>query len=63
MFELRDAIRIVGIIVGVVIAMLAGDYLGYKIGRWKLALILAAVTLVTIVAFTIYSAIKLSTQG
>ncbi len=62
-FELKDAIRIVGVVVAIVIAMLVGDYLGYKIGRWKLALILAIVTLATIVAFTIYSAIRLSTQG
>lgn len=60
-FELKDAIRFVGVIVAIVVTMLLGDYLGYKIGRWKLALILAILTLVTVVAFTIYSAIRLNT--
>ena len=59
-FELKDAIRFVGLIVAIVVTMLVGDYLGYKIGRWKLALILAVLTLVTVVAFTIYSAIRLA---
>ncbi len=59
-FELKDAIRFVGLIVAIVAAMLIGDYLGYKIGRWRLALILGVVTLVTIIAFTLYSAIRLA---
>lgn len=59
-FELKDAIRFVGVIVAIVATMLIGDYLGYKIGRWRLALILGIVTLVTVVAFTIYSAIRLA---
>ena len=35
--ELEIAIRVVEIIVAAVLMMLLGDYLGYKIGRWRLA--------------------------
>lgn len=60
MFELKDAIRFVGIIVAIVASMLLGDYLGNRIGRWRLAAILGILTLVTIITFTIYSAIMLA---
>ena len=58
--ELRTAISIVEIIVVVIVAMALGDYLGYKIGRWRLAAILGGVTLATIVAFAIYAAVVLA---
>jgi hypothetical protein len=57
--ELRTAITFLGIIVGAVAAMALGDYLGYKIGRWKLAMIVGAIALASIVAFAIYAAIML----
>ena len=58
--ELKDAITVVEIIVATVLAMLLGDYLGYKIGRWRLAAIVGLVALVSIVVFAIYAAIVLT---
>lgn len=40
MGELKYAITAVEIIIGVLVAMVLGDYLGYRIGRWRLAAIL-----------------------
>jgi uncharacterized protein YcfJ len=59
MSELGIAINIVEIIVGTVLAMLLGDYLGYKIGRRRLATIVGAIALGIIVAFAIYAAVVL----
>jgi hypothetical protein len=58
--ELKTAIGIVEIIIVVIVSMALGDYLGYKVGRWKLAAALGGITLATIVAFAIYAAIVLS---
>ncbi len=58
--ELKTAISIVEMIVVVIVAMVIGDYLGYKIGRWRLAAILGGVTIATIVAFAIYAAVVLA---
>lgn len=58
--ELKSAIIVVEIIVAAVVIMLLGDYLSYKIGRWRLAAILGIIALVSIVAFAIYAAIRLA---
>lgn len=58
--ELKDAITVVEIIVAAVVAMLLGDYLGYKIGRWRLAMIVGLIALVSIVTFAIYAAVVLA---
>lgn len=58
--ELKDAITVVEIIVAVVVALLLGDYLGYKIGRWQLATIVGLIALVSIIAFAIYAAVVLA---
>ena len=58
--ELKSAILVVEIIVAAIVIMLLGDYLGYKIGRWRLAAILGIVALVSIAAFAIYAAIRLA---
>jgi len=58
--ELKSAIIVVEIIVATVLMMLLGDYLGYKIGRWRLAAIVGLVALVSIVIFVIYAAIVLA---
>lgn len=58
--ELKTTITVVEIIVATVLAMLLGDYLGYKIGRWRLAAIVGLVALVSIVIFAIYAAIVLT---
>jgi hypothetical protein len=55
--ELEIAVRYLVIIVGAAAAMLLGDYLGYKIQRKRLAVILTGVVLLTIIAFTIYTAV------
>ncbi len=62
MLELKSDISVIAIggIVAAVVIMLLGDYLGYKIGRWRLAAILGGVTLVSIVAFAIYAAVRLA---
>ncbi len=59
--ELKTAITLVEIVVGVAVSMLFGDFLGAKVGRVKLAIAMGAVILLAIVAFTIYAAVKLST--
>jgi hypothetical protein len=58
--DLKTAISLVEVIVVIIVAMALGDYLGYKIGRWRLAAILGALTLTTIVAFAIYAAVVLA---
>jgi hypothetical protein len=60
MSELKTAITVVEIIVGIALVMILGDYLGYKIGRMKLATYTLFTILAVIVVFAIYSAIKLS---
>ncbi len=62
MLELKSDISVIviGGIVAAVLIMLLGDYLGYKIGRWRLAVILGGVALVSIVAFAIYAAVRLA---
>ncbi len=60
MSELEIAIRVVEIIVAAILIMLLGDYLGYKIGRWRLAAIVGGIALVSIVAFAIYAAVRLA---
>jgi membrane protein DedA with SNARE-associated domain len=60
MTELKGAITCVEIIVAAAAAMLLGDYLGYKIGRRRLAMIVSAVALATIVIFAIIAAVVLA---
>ena len=55
--ELKNAMTVVEIIVAIVLAMLLGDYLGYKVGRWRLAAIVGLIALVTIVGFAAYAGI------
>ena len=58
--ELKSFITVIEVIVGIAVALLLGDYLGHKIGRWRLALIVGIAILVSIVAFAIYAAIILA---
>lgn len=62
MFDLKTAITVVEVIVGIAVAMVIGDYLGYKFGRVKLATYSLFSALGIIVLFAIYSAIRLN-QG
>ncbi len=57
--DLRTAIVIVSIVVAVAVAMLLGDYIGYKFGRMKLATYTLFFVLGLIVLFAIYAAVKL----
>jgi hypothetical protein len=63
MSELKTAITVVEIIVGIAAALVIGDYIGYKFGRMKLATYTLFIVLGVIVAFAIYAAIKLSLQN
>ena len=59
MSELRLAITILGAITATLGVLLLGDYLGYKIGRMKLATISGITLLISVVAFAIYAAVVL----
>ncbi len=59
--QVSIAIRIVEIVIAVLAVTLIGDYLGYKIGRRRLSLIVAVIALVTIVIFTIFVAVVKAT--
>ncbi len=58
--DLKTAINIVEIIAATIALLVIGDYLGSKIGKWKLAGILGVILLIIIIAFAIYAAIKLA---
>jgi len=55
--ELKNAITVIEIIVAIVLTMLLGDYLGYKVGRWRLAAIVGLIALVSIIGFAAYAGI------
>lgn len=60
MLSLKGAITVVEIVVAAMVAIELGDYLGYKIGRRKLAVIVGIIALATIVIFAIYAAVVLA---
>ena len=60
MSELKSAITVVEVIAAVVAAMVVGDYLGYKIGRWRLVFGLGIIILAAVIGFAIYAAVVLS---
>ncbi len=60
MMDIKLAITIVEIVIAIIFAMALGEYLGYKIGRMRLAVILLGIVLVVIVCFTIYAGIVLA---
>ena len=59
MDELKTGITTVEVVVAIAVFMTLGDYLGYKMGRWRLATYVGIATLVVVVAFAIYAAIVL----
>ena len=59
MIELKVAITIVEIIIAFLVALVLGDYLGYKIGRIRLATIIGVIALVAVIAFTKFAAVIL----
>lgn len=56
---MKTAINIAELVVGLVVAMALGDYLGHKIGRMRLAVILGGIAVAAIVITWIYSAVVL----
>jgi len=58
--DLKVAITVVEIIVGIAVAMVIGDYIGYKFGRWQLFKYALSIALGVIVIFAIYAAISLN---
>jgi hypothetical protein len=58
--DLKTAITVVEIIVGVAAALVIGDYVGYKFGRMKLATTTLFSVLGVIVIFAIYAAVRLN---
>ena len=59
MLDLRTAMTILGIVVGVAVVIVIGDLLGSRIGRARLAIIMGVMSLIAIVAFVIYVAVLL----
>jgi multisubunit Na+/H+ antiporter MnhE subunit len=60
MFDLKTAMTVVGIVVGVAVLVVMGDLLGNIFGRARLAIIMGAISLIAIVAFVIYVAVLLA---
>ena len=59
MIELKTAITIVEVIIGILVTLALGDYLGYKVGRMRLGAIVGVIALVIVVVFTIFAAVIL----
>lgn len=59
MSELKTAITVASIIVGVTLSVILGDYLGYKFGNWRVAAVMGVIALTAILAFFVYAAIQL----
>lgn len=57
--DLKTAITIIEIIVGIAFAMALGDYLGYKLGRRRLISIIIITVISCAIIFAIYAAIVL----
>ncbi|MCX6008565.1 MAG: hypothetical protein NTW48_00715 [Chloroflexi bacterium] len=60
--DLRTAITLVEIVVGVAVAILIGDFLGNRVGRARLAIAMGVIAMIAIVAFVIYAAIVLASD-
>ncbi len=60
---LKIAMTVVEIIVAVLFSMALGDYLGYKFGVRRVAVLLGVAALIVIVLFAIYAAVALAQQN
>jgi len=60
---LKTAITCVELIVATVAVLLLGDYLGYKVGRWRLVAVVGIIVLVSIIGFAIFAAVVLASQA
>ncbi|MBI2853047.1 MAG: hypothetical protein HYX84_08140 [Chloroflexi bacterium] len=59
MFELSAALNVLEVTIATLAVVTMGDYLGHKVGRWRLVMIAGGIALVAIIAFAIYAAIVL----
>lgn len=57
---LQSGINWVEIVVGIMAAMVLGDYLGHKFGRMKIAVIGGSVALLSIICFAVFAAVELA---
>ena len=62
MIDLRTAINILEMIIATLVVLTLGNYLGHKIGRWRLAAIASIVALAAVIIFAIYAAVVLQTE-
>ena len=53
-----DIAKIFWIVIAFVLVLLLGDYLGYKLGRRRLALFVSVIALLTVVLFAIYAGVN-----
>ena len=53
-----DIAKIFWIVIAFVLVLLLGDYLGYKLGRRRLALFVGVIALLTVVTFAIYAGVN-----
>jgi len=60
MSELKTAITISEIVIGALVLVVLGDYLGYKVGHRRLASIIGIMAGVVIVVFVVYAAVVLA---
>lgn len=60
MATLESGIVWVEIVVGIMAAMVLGDYLGHKFGRMKIAVIGGSVALLSIICFAVFAAVELA---
>jgi hypothetical protein len=60
MLALESGINWVEIIVGIMAAMVLGDYLGHKFGRMKIAIVSGSIALLSIVCFAVFAAVELA---
>jgi hypothetical protein len=60
MDSLKLAITVVEAIIGGLVALAIGDYLGYKFGQKRVAGVLGVIALLVIIIFAIYAAIALA---
>jgi hypothetical protein len=56
--SITDIAKIFWIVIAFLLVLILGDYLGYKLGRRRLALITGAIGLLTVVAFAIYAGVN-----
>jgi len=57
---LQSGITWVEIIIGVIVCLVLGDYLGYKFGRKKIALVGGSIALLSIIFFAVFAAVELA---